>query len=203
MEVITVPIEDLQLDPDNSREHDEENIQAIQNSLARFGQVLPLVVWKGIVKGGNGTLQAMERLDCTHAKIVEFKGTEEEAMALGIALNRTAELATWNTEKLGSSLAALYDAGFEPLSLGFSAEVLDGMFPEEEAEFRAAQPDIDKTKKDLPLGNPIIQYALIFDNEEQQKRFMSFLRKLKKEYPDEETSAARLDKFIAMAIDDG
>ena len=201
-EMITVPIEDLQLDPKNSRIHGEENIQAIQNSLERFGQVLPLVIWKGIVKGGNGTLQAMRRLKFTEAKIVEFDGSEEDALALGITLNRTAELADWDLERLGGDLVTLYDAGYTPEAIGFSAPALDGLFPEEDAEFRVAQPDIEKQdpeKKSLPLGNPVIQYALIFDDEDQQKRFFALLRELKQRYPDSGTNAARLDRFISEA----
>jgi hypothetical protein len=46
------------------------------------------------------------------------------------------------------------------------------------------------------LGTPVIQYALIFDDEAQQTRFFEFLRLLKNTWPDLPTMAARLDRWV-------
>jgi hypothetical protein len=42
-----------------------------------------------------------------------------------------------------------------------------------------------------------IQYVLVFDDEPQQKRFFSFLKRLKATYPEQLTIAARIDAHIA------
>jgi DNA modification methylase len=81
--------------------------------LARFGQVEPLVVLKGSqrVIGGNGRLVAMRSLGWSECDIVELDITELDATALGIALNRTADLAEWDQQALSSILQALQSEG--------------------------------------------------------------------------------------------
>jgi hypothetical protein len=208
VETELVHIDSVDYDPDNSRTHDEDNLRAIANSLQRFGQVLPLVVWEGIVIGGNGTLKCMHRLGHKEVEITRFEGTKEEAMALAIALNRSAELAGWDVEQLGESLVKLSEAGYEMPDLGFSAEALEGLFPESPdppADYRQDTPPLqdpadDKSPKVAEPDKPLIQYALIFDNEHQQQRFFAALRKLKKKYKQANTNAERLDLFLAEQL---
>ncbi|MBK8172778.1 MAG: DNA modification methylase [Sandaracinaceae bacterium] len=104
-----VPIESIHLDPANARAHPERNLQSIKGSLARFGQVEPLVILKstGRIIGGNGRLVAMKSLGWAECDIVELDISDLEATALGIALNRTSELAEWDEDALASILAAL------------------------------------------------------------------------------------------------
>lgn len=146
MDVETVSVEELTPDPENTRLHPEENLEAIQASLARFGQVLPLVVHAetGIVIGGNGTLAAMKRLKLQHAKIVRHQGSKQEARALGIALNRSAELAQW-----------------DPLALGRMLEGLAGDFAFREVGFsdKAAQQLIESTRDMAFLGEESSEYV--------------------------------------------
>ena len=183
-------------DPDNTRLHPEENIQAIQDSLGKFGQVLPLVVHaeSRIVVGGNGTVRAMKRLGWEEADVTYYDGSMDEARALSIALNRTGELAVWDEQALGDSLVALNDIGFTHEALGFSTAALDQMFPAPPA------PASNAEGGDSPgLGNPIVRYDFIFDDEDQQKRFFAFLKWLKTQH-EGETSAARLDAHIAQVF---
>ena len=90
-----VPVASLHLDPANARAHPERNMEAIQASLARFGQVEPLVVQQGTgrVLGGFGRLAAMRAMGWSEVDIVEFDLQSIDAAALRIALNRTADLA--------------------------------------------------------------------------------------------------------------
>ncbi len=104
-----VPLGELHADPANARLHGERNLDAIKASLARFGQAEPLVVRRstGRVIGGNGRLVAMKALGWTECDIVELDLDDTQATALGIALNRTAELAEWDTSGLASLLESL------------------------------------------------------------------------------------------------
>ena len=104
-----VPLDSLHLDPANARAHGERNLEAIVASLQRFGQAEPLVVRAstGRVIGGNGRLVAMRQLGWTECDVVELDVDDLEATALGIALNRTAELAEWDSEALGKLLESL------------------------------------------------------------------------------------------------
>lgn len=107
--VVRVPIASLVPDPANARLHGDENLEAIIASLRRFGQAEPLIVQEGTnrVIAGNGRLVAMKKLCWQEADIVFLKIDNLEATALGIALNRTAELASWDNETLAKLLQEL------------------------------------------------------------------------------------------------
>ncbi len=104
-----VPIQSIHLDPANARSHGPENLDAIESSLRRFGQAEPLVVQakSGRVIGGNGRLVAMKHLGWTECDIVELDLDDLQATALGIALNRTSELASWDEPALAKILEEL------------------------------------------------------------------------------------------------
>lgn len=109
MQVKTVPLAKLELDPDNSRDHPDKNMKAVIDSLKTFGQVEPLVVQErnGVVLGGNARLLAMRQLGWSKAKVTYVDLSDEKARALAIALNRTAELAEWNEAKLSEILSTI------------------------------------------------------------------------------------------------
>lgn len=109
----TAPLGSLREDPENARRHPEKNMEAIKKSLVEFGQVEPLVVQAstGKVIGGNGRLRAMRELGWASAKIAVVDIDDMRARALGIALNRTAELAEWDAAALGQALHSLEGAG--------------------------------------------------------------------------------------------
>jgi DNA modification methylase len=108
-------LDDLVEDPHNARLHDTQNLTAIRASLLRFGQVEPLVVQAGTnqVVGGNGRLQVMRALGWETAEVREVDLDDKEAIALALALNRTAELATWDETMLRAHLRTLSDADFD------------------------------------------------------------------------------------------
>ncbi len=138
MIVRTVQLADLHSDPANARKHDDRNLNAISDSLKAFGQVEPLVVQKstGKVIGGNGRLEVLRRSGVTECAVVEVDVDDTKAAALAIALNRTAELAEWDTETLARLLESLPDdacaaTGFTTDDLG---ELLDKLAPAVVAE---------------------------------------------------------------------
>lgn len=120
-ELETVSVTSLEYDPENVRLHDEENLDAIKSSLARFGQVEALLIQEnGVVIGGNGRLRAMREMGWREVEIRRVVGaTRDQIRALAIALNRTAELATWDSEALREQLKELAEADYEIKDLGF------------------------------------------------------------------------------------
>ena len=121
-----VPLDSLHLDPANAREHGPENLDAIIGSLKRFGQAEALVVQASSqrVIGGNGRLVAMRKIGWDECDIVELDVDDLKATALGIALNRTGELAQWNEETLGRMLKELRDAEAVD-GVGYSNDEID------------------------------------------------------------------------------
>jgi len=202
LEIKTVSVNALMLDPQNARRHPKVNIDAIKESLERFGQVAPIVVRKGVVVGGNGTLTAAQALGWDELEVVEFEGTLRDAKSLALALNRTAELAEWNTVQLAETLAEL---GAEASGLGFTAEDLDLLVGDLQPPAVIIDDSTPSSDESLPSNQrrekpePSPQYALLFDDEGQQKRFFEFLARLEGLYPDARSAAEKLD-LLARAV---
>lgn len=126
MVVERVPIDKLQFDPENPREHDARNLAAIAASFRRFGQRKPLVVSRDYtVVAGNGSLQAMTDLGWDEVWVSVFPGNHAEAVAFGIADNRSGELASWNPELLMKHLNAMDHSLLE--AAGYDMEDLSDM----------------------------------------------------------------------------
>lgn len=133
MQIERVEIGKLTGDPANARKHGERNIETIVQSLNRFGQQKPIVVDSSYcVRAGNGTLEAARSLGWTHLDCVvtELKGSD--AIAYGLADNRSAELAEWDSDVLAALLEGLASDDASLLAAaGFSddelAELLKGI----------------------------------------------------------------------------
>ena len=155
-----VPLDSLRGDPANARTHDSRNLQAITDSLAEFQQVEPLVVQAGTGKviGGNGRLAAMRAAGWAEADVVEVECDNVRAAALGIALNRTAELAGWDNTALATTLRALQaevDGDRLLGAVGYEPAELDGLLERMAADL-AGQTEPRLTEPD---GDPFAQDA--------------------------------------------
>ena len=114
-----VPLIELREDPDNARHRGDRARGELRRSLRRFGAGRSLVADAGgVVRAGSGTLEAARAEGYTEALVVEpgpgqlvvvqrTDWTETDAAAYGIADNRTAELAEWDTAQLGDLLGSL------------------------------------------------------------------------------------------------
>jgi hypothetical protein len=116
MQIESVDIDSLAPDPRNAKKHGARSIAEIKNSLSRFGQQRPIVVdAAGVVRAGNGTLQAARELGWRFIDVVRSDLSPTELRAFAIADNRTAEWADWNLSELADALAdpGVGDVGFE------------------------------------------------------------------------------------------
>jgi DNA modification methylase len=150
-----IPLADLHADPANARLHGDKNLQAIKDSLARFGQAEPLVVHKSTrrVIGGNGRLVAMRAMGWTDCDVVELDLDDLQATALGIALNRTAELAEWDDPALARLLQSLRaDDALE--GVGYSGEQIDELLAQIERDAASPQ-EVDDPGPGEPPASPV------------------------------------------------
>jgi ParB-like chromosome segregation protein Spo0J len=155
LQIKKISIEKLSNDPANARKHDDRNIEAIVGSLRRFGQQKPIVVdVSGVVRAGNGTLEAARRLGWKDIDCVETQLKGSDAIAYAIADNRTAELAEWDDDVLAAQLNGLL-ADDESLALatGFSNEELEKLVGE--------IGDIPELKDKPVLDPPVMSWVLI------------------------------------------
>lgn len=177
LEVHRVPIESLHHDPANVRTHDERNLLAIEGSLKQFGQVEPLVVQAGTGKviGGNGRLEAMRKMGLKEVDVVALEVNDTQATALGIALNRTAELAGWDFENLAKLMQGLQTDGFDLGAIGWSDYELGPLLG---ADF-APPPPTDES-----FGGETVAADSIKLNREQREVFERVKALLKRDHPE-------------------
>jgi DNA modification methylase len=148
-----VPIDSLNLDPANARLHPDTNLDAITASLKRFGQAEPLVVQAGTsrVIAGNGRLVAMRKLGWAECDIVEVAVDDITATSLGIALNRTAELAEWDEPVLAKLLEQLKKEDALD-GVGYSNDELDDLLAKLADENMG---EYDEDQAPLPLDEAV------------------------------------------------
>ena len=146
LKVETVPVDSLSPDPANVRRHPERNLDAIKASLRRFGQQKPIVVdAKGIIRAGNGTLEAAKALGWDSIAVVRSGLAGSEATAFAIADNRTSELAEWAGAALAEQLRSLQSEDFDLDSVGYTDDevsaLIDGLAKDMVPDFQPATLD--------------------------------------------------------------
>ena len=122
LEIKVIAIDDLILDPNNARAHNQKNLDSIAKSLQMFGQRKPVVITKElVVVAGNGTLEAAKQIGWKGLSCVTVPDDwdSDTIKAYALADNRTAELASWNTEVLLGQLRDLDSSDWSVTDLGF------------------------------------------------------------------------------------
>ena len=106
---LSVPIDSVVPDPENARRHGRRNMEAIKQSLERFGQRLPIVVQKQgrVIRAGNGRWLGAKELGWQRIAVLEVDEGDMDAIAYALADNQTAELAEWDDEVLSQLLVRL------------------------------------------------------------------------------------------------
>lgn len=97
-------------DPDNARRHGSDDLRSTAASLARYGQ--RAVLWfdreTGVVKVGNGRHEAAESyLGWRYVAALPWDGTPDALRAFALVDNRTAELSSWDPERLRAEVDAI------------------------------------------------------------------------------------------------
>ncbi len=181
----TVPLDKLTEDPQNARIHSIENISTITESLKQFGAGRSIVVDKnGVVRAGNGTLQAAKDAGFEQVEVVKTDGktliavqrddwTAEEAAGYALVDNRAAELAHWDEEVLGKTISELKEHSEEMIpALGFDEKSLKDLFSlEENTENAIDNQEIQKIE---------LKYAVLIDCENEQHQ-TDLLNKIQQE----------------------
>lgn len=201
---LAFPIDKLELLPGNPRKGD---VDSVVKSYEKFSQRKPIVARMrpdsdiAEVLAGNTQLKAARRLEWDSIAVVLVDDDDATAAGFALADNRTHDLGEYLDEELAAMIAMVEDddelldaSGYDLMDL---EDIMARIAGEEESlEFE----DEDDTISDEPqepkrAPQPIIQYAIIFDNEGQQQRWFAFVRWLKANF-DADTLAGRLDEFL-------
>ena len=187
-------IERLQPYEKNARVHSKEQVGQIAASIVEFGFLNPLLVDSndGIV-AGHGRLSAARELALDEVPVVVLDHlTDSQKKAYILVDNKLAENATWNEALLQEEIVALNLQDFDISVLGWDEDEI-----REIMEFDADETDNDDDSEGTRgLGEPIVSYNIIFDDEQQQQKWFDFFKDLKEQYPDESTIAEKIIQFI-------
>ena len=115
MEILQAKTADLIPYGFNNRDHSQQQIDRIANSINEFGFNQPIVVdEQNIVLVGHGRLEAAKKLGLEDVPVLKKIGlSETQKKAYRILDNKLQNDSTWNTESLEIELAALEEADFD------------------------------------------------------------------------------------------
>ena len=178
----------------NAREHSPEQVAQIAASITEFGFLNPILVDSndGIV-AGHGRLSAARELALDVVPVVVLDHlTEAQKKAYILVDNKLAENASWNEELLQEEIVALNLQDFDISILGWDEDEIREIM---EYDSAFGEGDGDGESRGLG-GEPVIQYNIIFDNEQQQQIWFDFLKDLRRTQSDDTTIAEKIINFI-------
>jgi hypothetical protein len=188
LDIKYINLESLTPYKNNSRTHSESQIKQIADSIDTFGWTNPIIIDEGnMVIAGHGRIEAAKLIGIKEVPCIELsKLTDAQKKAYVLADNKLAENSGWDNELLKMELDSLQEMNFDIGVIGFDAVELStilGGFDNDESS-------------DWSDNTPIIQYNIIFDNDEQQETWFNFIKNLKSKYPNLDTLGERLMEYV-------
>jgi hypothetical protein len=187
MNISQVEVSKLSQYGKNSRTHSDEQVSQLAKSIEEFGWTNPILVdADNMVIAGHGRLLAALKLNMATVPCIQLKDmSKAQIRAYVIADNKLGLNSGWNFERLSSELKEL-EGIFDLSLIGFDRLELSELFD-------TTVIDNDKKSK---TNSPVIQFNIVFDDEDQQKVWFDFVKHIKEIYPEQETLSAALTEFI-------
>lgn len=192
LKVAYMAVDAIRPDPRNARKHSPQQVAELRASIRQFGFTNPILLRPdGTIGAGHGRLEAAKAEGLEKVPTITLDLSPDQWRAYAIADNKIPLGATWDLEILGQELDAIHLSGLDTVGLGLEALG-------EELK-RSEEPDLASGRTGTRVSQTIIQFNIVFDNEEQQAKFFEFVRQLKAKYPAEPSMAARLVRFLEKA----
>ncbi len=122
---------------ENNPRNNEDAVDAVANSIKEFGFKVPIIIdTNNVIVAGHTRYLASKKLGLTEVPVIIADDlSEEQINAFRLADNKTAELATWDFEKLNAELQILdldmTQFGFEELAEQLIENVVEDEVAEE------------------------------------------------------------------------
>ena len=189
MKVFNKSILDIKPYYKNPRKNDEA-VDIVAKSIESFGFKVPIVIdADNVIVAGHTRYKAAQKLGLKEVPcIVANDLTKGQIKAYRIADNKVAEMSKWDNDLLFEEIDELKNMDIDIDITGFNLLDIERM--------RLSSYDFnEKDDKDYDFDENktgIIQYNIIFNDEEEQQEWQKFLKFLKNKYQDEETISERL-----------
>jgi ParB-like chromosome segregation protein Spo0J len=161
-----VPVGDLRPNPRNPNTHPAKQVELLAKNIRYFGFRHPITVSRlsGCIVAGHGRLEAAKALGMQIVPVdYQDFASENDEMAVLVADNRLAELATTDLNTLESVIKDLKVADFDTILTGFEdgdLESLLGQVGESEEEDAGEPVDEDLGKGDVTIALGLYRFKL-------------------------------------------
>lgn len=143
-----LPVGKLKPYTKNARQHGEQDVSTIIESIKEFGFSDPIGIWsdKNIVVEGHGRLIAAKKLKLKEVPVIRLDHlTDEQRRAYALAHNKTAEMSDWDYSILDTELGDILN--IDMTNFGFDTNIGEVL----------EEPEPQKSKKDT--------YSIVIDCE--------------------------------------
>ena len=167
MKIKQIPLNDIHEYENNAKIHTDDQIQAVKNSILKFGIQQPIVVDENnTIIIGHCRYKAAQQAGLEAFPCVVLKITDEKAKALRIIDNKTNE-SEWDYDSLYEEVQKLAE-DIDLTELGFSlVDVLyaDDIYEPENLDFDGEDEYIENAQSQLKSK----QYSISYASEEEQE----------------------------------
>ena len=149
----------------NSRTHNDKQVNQIVASIKEFGFTNPVLIDENdTVIAGHGRLLACSKLNIQQVPCIVLEGlTEAQKKAYVIADNKLAENAGWDEEMLAIELQSLQEMNYDLDVIGFETDELAEWLGKEEQQEGTGEDNPYTMSIDAPTYEPKNEQPLISD----------------------------------------
>lgn len=163
----------------NSKIHADDDVGMIRASIERFGFNDPIgVLSDGEIVEGHGRLEAAKLLGMDRVPVIVLRGMgKREADLYRIAHNKISQNTTFDFRALVGQLRMLSNEDIEIGQMGFTETSIRGLF----RTFPELSTHEERTAATRGMN---LSYDIIWDDENQKKKWTAFLKKCQKQHPE-------------------
>lgn len=173
-----VRVEDLKANPRNPNTHPARQIELLAKNIRYFGWRHPITVSRrsGLIVAGHGRLEAAKHLGLQLVP-VDFQefACENDEMAVLIADNRLAELASVDLNSLEGVINELKVEGFDTLLTGFEDSDLDSLLSPDNSNGILEEEDRELEKGDVTITLGLYRWKV------SQENYLAWIDSVKQE----------------------
>ncbi len=189
------PISRLKPYKNNPRKNDHA-VPQMQESILKFGFTVPVLARSssGEICDGHLRTKAAIALGYTEVPVIPCDDwSDAQIKSFRILANRSQTWGSFDTDLLRTELLDLKGFDFDLKLTGFDSSEIDSLLAGKGLDKPPAKTRNASAPKSANM--PVISYNIVFDDEEGQKAFFEFLKRIRTTYPDLPTAGARIAQY--------
>lgn len=137
-----VPIDSIKPYEGNAKEHPQDQIEQIKQSIKEFGFNDPCAIWNGEIVEGHGRYEAAKQLGYAEIPVIRLDDlTDEQRRAYGLIHNQLTMNSGFDAEALEAELASISDIDMSVYAFDMDEEVTQTIRGSEEVSLEDFEDD--------------------------------------------------------------